>query len=485
MTINKFCVTLKKSYYKGAFKLMKIKKLLFCRFRIIDFCLAILITISCSGCNEMNEKNYSAISPILNNIPRKAVHIKQYDSPYTIGYRNPDDTYTLYTFASPIQFRTNDGYKIIDNSIIISERDGYLYENKSNNIKTYFPQKISDYFLVEYNHIFIKFKPCFDTSGFSDAKVKTLKNMFGDYVNSAVYESKNVDLIFYPVKSGIRLEVLIKSKEANSLYEFEVITSAKHYEDKKNGYILFKNKTDCEGVIYTPVVESYANNEDNINVNDLNNQAQITQISDGIYKLSINHDFQVSGKTQYPLSFDTSFELYLNKIPDSTVYSETDYNMYLKQYVVAGTHPLWGEGIHYIRLRLQNIIGTDSTKIIKAYYGLKVLYTSGAPTVMLSRCNQQWSSMQMVWDSHPLVGNEITKLEKQVEGYNQIDITSFVKDCYEDPDMLMESTGMILTAEGGYIVCASSDHSLYPSYFTLQLTSQPSYFIEKQNINDN
>ena len=52
-------------------------------------------------------------------------------------------------FAAPIQYEAENGYMLIDNTVIESQKAGFKYENKANSIKTYFPEKLSDGLLLE------------------------------------------------------------------------------------------------------------------------------------------------------------------------------------------------------------------------------------------------------------------------------------------------------------------------------------------------
>lgn len=75
--------------------------------------------------------------------------LTDYSSPYTLAYRNKDDTYTLYIFSAPVQYQKNGQYFLIDTSIVKSKRADYSFENKEGDIKTYFPESLDRPFLIE------------------------------------------------------------------------------------------------------------------------------------------------------------------------------------------------------------------------------------------------------------------------------------------------------------------------------------------------
>lgn len=60
----------------------------------------------------------------------------------------------MYIFASPIQFKAQNGYEIIDNTVVESNIEGFAYENKAHEIKTYFPDRLTKYFLIKKEPIY-------------------------------------------------------------------------------------------------------------------------------------------------------------------------------------------------------------------------------------------------------------------------------------------------------------------------------------------
>lgn len=197
--------------------------------------LLLLFLVSC------NSNNITVFSSAVSQINLEAnghnQKLSEYDSPYTICYENKDGTYSMYIFASPIQYKIANGYEVIDNTIIKSAKDRYAFENKANEIKTYFPKSLHEYFRVEKGSTFIEFKFNGNLDVFSEAKQKLYKNMYGDTISAVIYKRKDMDVIFYSTNAGIKSEIVLKDKPNSNAFSFTVKSSAGIYENTQNRYI--------------------------------------------------------------------------------------------------------------------------------------------------------------------------------------------------------------------------------------------------------
>lgn len=189
-----------------------------------------------SGCS-LNEIDSSSIKHIRQDTGLYKKQLHEYDSPYTICYENKDNTYTMYIFGSPIQYKTSEGYAIIDNTIIKSGNKEFSFENKSNDIKTLFPKNLSAKFTIQKGNESICFSPNFNVSDFSEAKLEEMTNMYNEKIQAVVYRNSKAELYFYPTKAGIKMEIALKEQ----------------LED--NGYILFKDGNRNSAIIYSPLMK--------------------------------------------------------------------------------------------------------------------------------------------------------------------------------------------------------------------------------------
>ena len=455
---------------------MKIKLLALC----------IILSITLSGCSK--DESIDVLSTTVSQIDMKSNGHKEqladYNSPYTICYENNDNTYSMYIFASPIQYLTDEGeYAIIDNTVIESSKEGFVFENKANSIKTYFPKTLSEPFLIEKDDNYMEFKPDWNIYEFSVAEQTIFTNMYGDKVSAVIYSTESMDLVFYPTKAGIKTEFVLKEKPESNVFSFSVKSSASSHEDKQNGYILFKEGGDIESIIYQPLVHYTADDNQKL---DVTAQMNIERKEDE-YNVTIEIDESIIGNanSKNHVKLDPSFEMYLNKMPDSTVYSKHDVNNYLANYAVVGEHPVFGEGWHYLRLRLRWFMTIKSNHLLEAKYCIKIL--DGFECVNglnLNKPLEQWTSTQLDWNSKP----DIKKTLGNVHVNNDIciiDLKYFVQDCFSDKTSIMESKGIIFTEDKSeeYITLATYDNSLYSPFFMLKLEKLPIDFFSKTNIN--
>ena len=409
--------------------------------------------------------------------------LHEYDSPYTICYKNKDNTYSLYIFASPIQYKLSDGnYAIIDNNVVKSEKEGFAYENKSNEVKTYFPKTLDEYFKIEKGEAFLDFKPSGDFKGFSAAKCITYTNMYGDKVSAVRYQRENMDMIFYPTKAGIKTEVLLKEEPQNQKIGFILRTKAPLFENLQNGYILFKNGGKNESIIYQPLVQYTTDSGQQLDITTQMNMEK----KEGDYHVEIIINDAIIKNAKYPIKFDPSFELYLDKMPDTSVYSKFGVNSYLRHYAVIGDHPTLGEGYHYVRLRLNYFMTLPSENIKSAIYFIKPLWNSlNSYAFKAYESAEQWSSTKMLWKSKSQSGDVIAQKAMISEEHLQLPMDEYIRACFEDYSWEKESVGFLIKIEkeNAYSILATSDNSSYPPFLKIDLKALPYYFEAKEDIN--
>lgn len=433
------------------------------------------IMVFLSACYEKKEQNMGGETGQLHN----------YDSPYTICYKNDDNTYSMYIYAAPIQYKTEDGYALIDNTIIKSDKDDYAFENKASNVKTYFPKTLSGIFRVEKGVDYLEFKPDWNVNGFSEAAQSDFINMYGDKVSAVIYESSNMSLTFYSTRAGIKVEILLKEKPKSNRFVFKVIANSSIFENKQNGYISLKNGDKNKSVIYHPLVQYTTETGQQL---DLNTQMYINNEEEGDYNVTVVIDESIIGniETQYPIKFDPSFEMYINKMPDSTIYSNSNVNSYLCHYAVTGEHPILGEGWHYMRLRVNYFMEASYNDVNRAFFHIRGFNKSNKEVFLsLNRVKDQWSSTQMTWSNRMEYEDEISRVKSDRGNVYSFDITNFVKECLDDTAMITESCGLLLktSEKNSYKIFATSDNSLNPPFIEIIFNKLPSEFTPQENIN--
>ena len=196
--------------------------------------------------------------------------------------------------------------------------------------------------------------------------------MYGDTVSAVLYEGTALDMVFYPTKAGIQAELVLKKCPEENTLDFCVRTNDASYIDRQNGYIVFRDGDDIQSVVRQPLLRHHPDK-----AFDVTTDVSILYKADGQH-VQLLMDEAVLRDAVYPVKLDPSFEIYTEKIPDSSVYSEFDTNAYLRHYEVVGHHPALGEGWTYVRFRLNTYFHAAPADILSAEYCVRELYTSGA-----------------------------------------------------------------------------------------------------------
>lgn len=448
---------------------------------LIFLVIAFLVT----GC-KTKDKAITPLSGVF-DYPNLGEQQHEYDSPYTICYKNDDGTYSTYIYSSPIQYLDGNDYKLIDNSLIKSRNENYAYENKANCIKVYFPKELTTPLKIVNGSNYMEVSPDFDIKGFSIAKKKIYKNMYNDIVEAIIYEREDINLVFYATKAGIKSEICLNKNPKNNIFIFNIKTPASSGTSANDKYIIFKDN-DIQSVIYGPLVKDSSdiiNGDSNhfniyskiyLNTNNVKQQVNI----------EISENMLNSSETVYPVRFDPSFEIYLDKLPDSAVssqYPENDRNEYLRNFCIIGESIKNGTGELYMRYRLRYFLDVQDSDIISTKYNIKRLYNTTKEIPYLTQVNDQWSSINLKWIQKPSCTNDKIIGTNIPNNYLEFDITDFAKACFSDNTSMTESLGLSLKKGGDYDVYATNDNTLYAPYTVITTSKAPKGFEKHLFIN--
>jgi hypothetical protein len=465
--------------------------------------LIVIIIIFLASCTSYAKPITEYVNQNMVTSNKNTEKIDKYDSPYTMCYKNSDGTYTIYMFASPISFKNSQGrYEYIDNNIIKNPdadmlNKGYDYRNAKNSILTYFPQKDNNDIIVKNGDDIINFslvKP--DSTSIASAKLENSKNMYGDSFPEVTYgiNSDAIQIKNYVTKAGVKSEVVLNKYPGTNEIKFKVKISGYTPENNSNGYIRFlDSKKNMGGIIYSGIqkdsyTKSYTEKDGHLSINSSVDIEPAGSPDIYIVTFTLDNKFLKNKNTVYPVKFDPSFEFYLNKQPDSGVYSKNPYtNAYLSPISVIGNSDFLGIGRQYIRFRYDYFFRCDANSVISSFYHLREFTGfSSDEKVSFDKMNEQWSSTGLNWNNKIDFGNEITSKIVNKSGDISFDITKFTKDCFADPNWMTESYGLLLKGSeqnDRYRVIASSDNSEYPPYVEINLKSLPQEFTFREDIN--
>lgn len=382
----------------------------------------------------------------------------------------------MYIFSAPIQYKNKDKYETIDNSIIISNNKKYAYQNKGNSIITYFPKSLKDSFRIEYHDKFLEISLQNFSQECSPAKIISYKNMYGDSIKAVIYEGKDANFVFYPTNFGIKSEIVFKNTPDSEI-TYRLHTSANYYLNQEKRYILLQSESDIESVIQQPIIQS---DEEKRRLATMEMKEY-----ENDYNLRVILNNESLSQQNSPAILETTFDMYQNKIPDTSVYSNYNNNSYLRSYAIIGKHPEFGEGWEYIRFKLSKLFYTREENILDAKYYIKGLTGCRDNNVQVYQPEDRWPSSQMVWNSKIASDKGPIAVSKKENGYYIFDLTNFAKQCFSENSQYTESKGIILKCDAdAYHVLATADHSLYPPFIKIDLRTEPKGFVELQDIND-
>ena len=409
--------------------------------------------------------------------------LTDYSSPYTLAYRNKDDTYTLYIFSAPVQYQKNGQYFLIDTSIVKSKRADYSFENKEGDIKTYFPESLDRPFLIESETNQFSFQVEKNASSYQKGKQILHTNMYGDPVEAVLYEGSSCDLAFYSTRAGIQMEVIFKENPID--INFMVITDYALL-DTQNGYYVLADQGERVGMLCQPMT-SYQKGKEVSFCTPSKIQAN-RQEGWVLAVYSAETDEAESSRDGYPIRLSAAFELYRNKLPDSSVYSNSEANMFLSPYAVIGMDPIYGEGWHYVRSRFRYFSESIKPSSIQSCtYNTYLLSKNSLETGKITayKLEEQWSSTSMLWNTRNQVYGDCLSEGLEDDKLLVFDMTQLAKDSMKDLELFTESTGFLLKKDSmePADIIATSDNAEYIPYFRLDLNALPQDFSIHENIN--
>ncbi len=443
--------------------------------------IAILFVLFLSGCSLSGSRE-NALFTYAKIESRKSEQLHTYDSPYTLYLKNADDTYTMFVFASPVQFSEGDGrYSLIDPTLVESSREGIAFENKANAVKTSFPDKADGAFRIERGETFLELRFRDGALPAEPAKKAAVSTFAGEPADAAIYEQEGRSMAVYPTRTGFHLEVTWDDAAKAADIPVQITSSDTVQTYGGNGTLVFRKNGQIGAVITHPLLFSPGEETPRW---DIAGGIRIEDSSQGCFTFILPEDRAREG----PLTALLSFDLYENKLPDTgAVSAYPDTNAYLSPVSLVGSHAQWGTGVQYIRFRLQYFCKLNPEDILSASYHLRVFSGSGLEELGLYKMETNWSSTGLTWNTRLPPGDLAAEARPSGTGELVFDLTDFAKACFADPTWMTESKGLLLKAaspESGYAVCASHDHALYPPYLRIELRDLPEEIYVRDNINE-
>ena len=439
----------------------KKKILLFCVFTIL---------ISVNGC--VNKQS---------NV-KKTDDLSMYDTRYTYIEKNADDTYSMYIYTTPIQFKDGKVYKKIDNTIVEADKSEFAYENKSNSLKVFFPKYINEEFNIKENNNQISFV----VDNFIEHQILGKKtsyiNIYGDEREAVeYYVDENLTIYTYPINLGIHFEYVIKGDNKEKYFPRICITSDENMriDDSTKEYLIIENKRENKFLVFQPAVLNEADEEliiDNNwilknNKEDISANCKSENIKDGTTHIEF------------------SIQLHKEDIPDCTAYEKKENNNYLSNYAMIGNNTELGKGLYFTRFRIKYFFDSEGDNVKSAYFCTRNLnYGNCEAEINAYYPREQWSSTRLTWENKVDYYENFKKFtgmySNGAKGNLKFNLTDFVKSALEDVTGITESWGLVMDTNDKKCVLPSSDNGEYIPYIKIVMKNLPDNFKKMESVND-
>ena len=353
-----------------------------------------------------------AVKVETNNVTEKTELISKRDV-YSKTYILPDGSYQYVAYATPVHYKDGTGtYAEIDNKITDAvNRDGYKYTNTANGWNAYFAEEIGSNNAVmmtsgKYN-ISFSFVGQTGTAKVikaTDVSVDSRKGTASTYYQklrdddrAVVYSNvvENVD-IAYTVKTGaLKEDIILKSKQAPSVFRFHLTTNGLTLKKSGDTFGLFA-ATGEEIFTFAPLYMEDANGKRSENVS-----LQFDSVKNG-YEITVSADvsFLNDVDTAYPVVIDPSLMVTGSGVTYDT-YVDLEYpnsNYYLSENLWTGGSVNSNVVRTYIKFDMPN--GVGGSQVTSAYINIrKKDYET--PTFKAYRVSSSWSSSAITWNSKP------------------------------------------------------------------------------------
>lgn len=217
---------------------------------------------------------------------------------------NEDGTVSAYMFDYPVKYIDEDGItKDKSNKLHESTRNNYLYVNDENDIKTYFPKKITKKpVMLEADGFEIEMGIVTDSKYPKKGEVTEDNYVFYDQAFG-----EDTAIRYQPDFNGYKEEIILKNADAPKSYSFEIKCEGL-YIVKENGVMNFISEVNDVLVFKTDPFYIYDSSDD---VNEyVDTEYTLTKTDDNEYLLTItlDEDYLNTEGLTYPVYVDPTVQ---------------------------------------------------------------------------------------------------------------------------------------------------------------------------------
>lgn len=462
--------------------------------RTIVFLLCFALILSFSAPATATE----AVSVETNTLTEKIEILAKRDV-YSKTYMLPDGSFQYVSYAIPIHYKDSNGtYTEINNKITDAvSRDGYKYTNTANGWNAYFSEKIGANNAVmmtsgKYNiaFSFVEQTGTAKVIKATDVSVDSRKGTASAYYQrlqeddrAVVYRDvvENVD-IAYTVKTGaLKEDIILKSKQAPSVFRFRLTTNGLTLKKSGNTLGLFAASGE-EIFTFAPLYMEDANGKRSENVS-----LQFESVKNG-YEVTVSADvsFLNDVDTAYPVVIDPSVMVTGSGVTYDT-YVDLEYpnsNYYLSENLWTGGSVNSNVVRTYIKFDMPN--GVGGSQVTSAYINIrKKDYQT--PTCEAYRVASSWSSSAITWNSKPSFDafNPSNMIVNTTGDWYRIDVTALTKQWLNG---WYDNYGVVLKepyeTDSSYLTKLYSSDAPSPNKPELVIEYNEDYNVFSRTLND-
>ena len=454
------------------------------RVLIILIIVALMINIVSCG-KQVDDNELSIIENLIYN-DETTIHEKrllEYETPYTICYKNQDGSVSLYLFPSPISYEDEEGKQaLIDTSLKkVEEKSfidmGYVLQTASGDVISYYPEKMClGPIVIKNTTSELSFNVEDKYRGDKYAKYSYI-DLLGinhdsiSYLNDDIYGFE-----YIPTSTGTTVNILLKEKPIDNNLSFYIDDQPGVTLSMKNKVVTIVNDSN-EGVIGAITHSYMSDSKGNISFNSnvllekINNRSK--------YTIVIDDEFINNVSLQYPITFSVSFDFIPNMLSNVTDYTIQS-NDILSGYSVIGNSDCFGKGSLYLKYRIGYFVKSYEQNIRNATYNFVCLEGNSVSTIEFGRIRDFWdiySQNEELPEAYISEGS----VDIDKKGRYSIDITKFIKDCIYDDTLNTEDYGLVITNDSDEIIILSNyNNSMYKPYVRIDFYDLPWTF---ENIN--
>ena len=452
---------------------------------VLILVVAIMSTLSSCGKSDISD-SHDIISNLLisEDVGIHKSRLLDVKTPYTLCYKNIDESVSVYIFSSPISYRNgNNNLELIDVSLIgVKDTDykkkGYVLQTKSGNVRSFYPQKANgEITITKGDTSLLSF--AIDCEPSDECQKAIFRDILGRERSSVIYNSSD-DCSFecVPTSTGTVVNISFdkepKTDEVSFCFDKQSIQSI---SATNNTAVITPNADPSQ---ICAIRSSYLQDASgNVCFNSMIRFEEYGQKVKCIVEM--DKDFLTNSELTYPLSISRAFDVLANSLPNITAYSDKP-NDTLSNYSVIGPNTFYGEGSLYMKFRIGYVLKSYEQNVKNASLCFVALGGSKSDVKIRSeRLNEFWT---YTTPELPIGYMEENSICVSNVGAYRFDITNYVKACIHDDTQNTEDFGLLISAISDEAkVISNYNNALYLPYIKIDFYDVPWAFEKVEKIN--